>query len=358
MIFIFEGVLFTQSSEAATISKVYWAILGDTVIRRANLDGTSREELLRTPGGIQPDIAFDLVEKKMYWPSPEAGGIQRANLDGSDIETVVSGIDEPLRVALDSINRKVYWFDSANPNQLWRSSLDGTDRELLFNDIPFITAIEVDPLGGFFYWSEKLHGVIRRTALDLSLTEIVLDDMAFGRGPLPTGIALDLSEGYLYATDLVFNAIVRVGLDGSNPLLWLSEGVEFPESVAFDPLGQRVYWANSFPDKYIMSANIDGDDVTQEFLPTKFGGIGADNAEHLAILNLPIPEPRTTILFGSGAMILLLLTRAQERERLFCRIKETPKACDYRVWGKVRNVQWQHVHPRRPMNNGMKLSGN
>ncbi|MBN1851501.1 MAG: PEP-CTERM sorting domain-containing protein [Pirellulales bacterium] len=293
-------------ARAETIPKLYWAMLGDTMIRRANLDGSGHEDLIRTPGGIQPDIAIDPIENKMYWPSPAAGGIQRANLDGSNPEIVVSSLERPIRVALDSVNRKVYWYDT-DENMICRSNLDGTDREILTSDIPSVSAIEVDPIGGFYYWSEKLHGVIRRATLDNSRTEIVLDDSAFGRDPWPTGITLDLASGYLYASDRVFEAIIRVGLDGSDPILWLTDGTEDPTSIVFDSVGQRIYWGNSYPDRHIMSASVFDGEASQEFLPADYSGRSLDYSVHLAMAYLPIPEPASYLLFlivSSGFFVI------------------------------------------------------
>lgn len=84
---------------AAGTSKLYWSELEDTVIRRSNLDGTLGQQLIQTPGGVIPNMAFDPVEQKMYWPSPVADGIQSANYDGSDAETAIAGIAEPTSVA-------------------------------------------------------------------------------------------------------------------------------------------------------------------------------------------------------------------------------------------------------------------
>jgi len=309
--------LWSQHCWGTSITKLYWAVEGDTVIRRANLDGSEREELIRTPGGIQPDIAIDSVAGKMYWPSPEAGGIQRGNLDGTEPETVIADLHRPIFTAIDEVHRKVYWIDvdSEQRDHLWRSNLDGTDRELLIEEMPRATALEVDPIGGYYYWAEQLRGTIYRTKLDNSQTEIVLDGTAFGRNPLPTGIALDIASGYLYASDLVLNAIVHVSLDGSGPTLLITEGVETPRAIGFDPVGERIYWGNSYPDKHILSANRNGVDVQQHFLPTDFGGMAADGTKHIEFVQLPIPEPSTMLLLFCSCSSLTVFPRVICRRR-------------------------------------------
>ncbi len=94
------------SSTTAGTVKLYWSSQESNVIHRSNLDGRESEQVVESPGGVIPSIAFDPVEQRMYWPSPVAGGIQSANYDGTNVITSIPGITEPTRVALDSVNRK------------------------------------------------------------------------------------------------------------------------------------------------------------------------------------------------------------------------------------------------------------
>ena len=72
--------------------KLYWTQANS--IWRANLNGSSSEELFRKTGGpILYSIQLDLGAGKMYWTDNTRGEIQRANLDGSDVEDLVTGSD-------------------------------------------------------------------------------------------------------------------------------------------------------------------------------------------------------------------------------------------------------------------------
>jgi sugar lactone lactonase YvrE len=298
-----------------TVSKLYWASCCDVYVHRANLDGSSAEELFHTAGGGIPRLAYDPTEVKLYFPSFEAGGIQRSNLDGSDIELVV-GVESPIRIALDPVRRKLYWAETYDQRQIWRSNLDGSDREFLINNSSSVTALEVDPLGGHLYWAEFADGVMRRANLEDLQAEVILDRTAFLVDPWPTGLAIDPSHGFIYASDIALNAIVRVDLDGGNPVKLITQGVVSPRAIALDPVGERIYWSNivgMFGQseeywRYIMSAKLDGTDVRKEFLPLSRDGYPFP-AYDMTIIRAPVPEPSSVFLVGIVAISILAKSR-------------------------------------------------
>lgn len=94
----------------AAAGKIYWTHVAPANIQRANLDGTNVEVLipgLRGPKGI----AVDPNEGKLYWTQswvdweinhfPTKGLIQRANLDGTSLENLFTEFAEPRFIALD-----------------------------------------------------------------------------------------------------------------------------------------------------------------------------------------------------------------------------------------------------------------
>jgi hypothetical protein len=79
---------------------MYWTDSFTAKIQRANLDGTSIEDLVT--GLVDPfGIALDVAAGKMYWTDVGTGKIQRANLDGSSVEDLVTGLSFPFGIALD-----------------------------------------------------------------------------------------------------------------------------------------------------------------------------------------------------------------------------------------------------------------
>jgi hypothetical protein len=79
---------------------MYWTDQATDKIQRANLDGTSVEDLV-TGLSLPFGIALDVAAGKMYWTDYDIGKIQRANLDGTSVEDLITGLSAPVGIALD-----------------------------------------------------------------------------------------------------------------------------------------------------------------------------------------------------------------------------------------------------------------
>src|SRR5262249_55923885 len=117
--------------------KMYWTDVTDSTIRRANLDGSSIQDLLNLGIENQPNaIALEPTGRKMYWTEIDFSTsglnaldkIRRANLDGSGVETLVSGRRHSFGLAVDGAGGKMYWFDAST---IRRANLDGSGIEHL-----------------------------------------------------------------------------------------------------------------------------------------------------------------------------------------------------------------------------------
>jgi len=87
-------------TQAAPYGKIYWTDFDGHQIQRANLDGSSMQDLVTTGLSRPTGIALNVAAGKMYWTDQGAGKIQRANLDGSGVQTLVSGLGGPWGIAL------------------------------------------------------------------------------------------------------------------------------------------------------------------------------------------------------------------------------------------------------------------
>jgi len=87
--------------DAGASGKMYWADVSLASIKRANLDGSSIEDLITTGLGFPSGLALDLASGKMYWLDTGPNKIQRANLDGSGVQDLVTtGLSGPRGIAL------------------------------------------------------------------------------------------------------------------------------------------------------------------------------------------------------------------------------------------------------------------
>jgi hypothetical protein len=79
-------------------------------------------------------MTLDLAGGKMYWTSHGTDDIRRANLDGSGQEVLIRGQSDPAGIALDVIHGHIYWTDSGS-GQIRRANLDGTGQETLIRGL-------------------------------------------------------------------------------------------------------------------------------------------------------------------------------------------------------------------------------
>ncbi len=126
-------------------NRMYWTDASARTIQRANLDGSSVENLVAT-GAAPQGIALDVDGGKMYWVEADGQKVRRANLDGSVVEDLVGSVG-PAGIALDVDGGKMYWTDVFVTGKIQRANLDGSGVEDLVTglSIPVGIALELGP---------------------------------------------------------------------------------------------------------------------------------------------------------------------------------------------------------------------
>jgi sugar lactone lactonase YvrE len=104
------------------------------------------------------------------------------------------------------------------------------------------------------YWVDAATGEVNRADGDGSNVE----NLASATNP--NGLALDLVNGRMYWVECCAapnGALLRANLDGSGAAPLTTTDFGFPQRVAVDPAGGKVYWSDS-SNPSISSANLDG----------------------------------------------------------------------------------------------------
>jgi sugar lactone lactonase YvrE len=190
--------------------KMYWTAMGTDKIYRTNLDGSGSQTLV---GGLSTpyDICLDIAVGKMYWTDWGADKIQCANLDGSNVQDVITGLNNPRGMDLDIAGGKIYWTDSG-PYRIRRANLDGSGIEDVVTGLVTVHDVAVDTSGGKIYWVDAgTADKIQRSNLDGSGVEDLVTGLVY-----PYGIALDIVKGKMYWADETASKIQRANLDGSS----------------------------------------------------------------------------------------------------------------------------------------------
>ena len=83
--------------------KMYWTDSDTVQIHRANLNGSTVEDLVPPDLDASGGIALDTAAGKMYWAEALGQKIYRANLDGSEVEDLeIDELGGPAHLALDA----------------------------------------------------------------------------------------------------------------------------------------------------------------------------------------------------------------------------------------------------------------
>jgi hypothetical protein len=263
--------------------KMYWTaestVPNQGTIWRSDMDGADKEELVPIGFGEPPAIAIDPVAGHFYWSANPGGNtvIRRADLDGSNIQPVLSLANSAsiLSLSLDLASRKLYWTETFSTG-IRRANLDGSNIEDVV--VPAVVArMVLDLSAGKIYWSEILpddDDLIRRANLDGTNVENVLTGL-----DLPTELAVDSESARIYWREAAANTIRSANLDGSQIIdivdevhalgfTWVSANVDevcgppdpCPPKMDCSAV-EAVYWcigsSNPIPGK-IWRANADG----------------------------------------------------------------------------------------------------
>ena len=245
-----------------TGDKMYWADAGKAKIQRANLNGSSVEDLV-TSGLDRPiRIALDIVNTphKMYWTDGGTDKIQRANLDGTNVEDRLTGPSDRVGLALDLVStpQKMYWTDFLG-SKIKRANLNGTSEELLVTTLCCPVDIALDVGAGEMYWTLRrgVDKIQRATLAGNDVTDLLT--AADGLSD-PRGIALDLVDDMMYWVDNGTNKIQRANLNGSSVEDLVTSGLSLPIHIALDVIDGKMYWTDAGTVK-IQRANLNGSSV-------------------------------------------------------------------------------------------------
>ena len=248
------GFLFSLPQAASGERTLYFtdADNGDTAvgkILRTNLGGTDLTALV--PPGLSPRfIELNLLTGKMYWT--DIGGISRANLDGSELETdlIRAGL-APMGIALERWRNRVYWTDESL-GLIQRADITQRAVETVVAGLQAPRGLALDDGAQKIYWTDMDTHKVQRANLDGSDVE----DLVVVPNSWPQGIALDVPGGRMYW--VAFDGWLRSAqLDGSFAVQHFYTGSAI--GLALDAASGKVYWTNS-ADGEIRRANLDGSD--------------------------------------------------------------------------------------------------
>lgn len=149
--------------------KMYWTA-ADNAVRRANLDGTNVEQLIKQDSIAElSGIALDLIHKRLYFSyvnplidNLRPGAIGVMNFDGSEFQAVVGSLVNPQGVALDVAQNQLYWADA---DRLQRADFSGQNQQDLVAGLTSPFGVALDLTDKNLFWTDRAAGKLQRAPL-------------------------------------------------------------------------------------------------------------------------------------------------------------------------------------------------
>jgi len=238
-----------------TAGHLYWTNMGDPrmndgFIVRSDLDGRNMITIIPPGGTFTPkQLQLDLKNGKVYWSDREGMRVMRANLDGSTIENLVDTSDGDRRpgpdprkwcvgIAVDAENGKIYWSqkgdDNAGQGRIFRANVEipagqspgnRRDIELLYENLPEPIDLDLDVPDRTLYWTDRgdppRGNTVNRAPMDPKPGSPAEPEIVFSHLMEGIGLALDVKGGRMFITDFG-GSVYSAQLDGSNRKTLLS----------------------------------------------------------------------------------------------------------------------------------------
>ncbi|XP_033640186.1 low-density lipoprotein receptor-related protein 2-like isoform X3 [Asterias rubens] len=223
-------------------------------------------------------IDYDPVDGMVYWTDVQHGSISRSLLDGSSYVVLLTGLQTPDGLTLDLVDRVMYWTDTGS-DLIEKATMDGLDRTVVLNLTDSTRnevqprAIVVDSVDGIMFWTDwGSSPKIERANTDGTSRRVLVDSGLLW----PNGLALDVAGGRLYWCDAGLNTVESVDFEGGNRLLHAN--VSSHDIHPFDIwyYRDRLFWTDW------ISAEL----LQFQFSPPNITGIGSASFSQAAGLHI------------------------------------------------------------------------
>lgn len=217
----------------------------------------------------------------LFYPDFNFGSIKRVNANGGGLAQLVDAGGGIRGLAVDVAGGKLYWADVIELF-IKRSDLDGSNVENIVQlpggeDPAFPSALAIHKPSGKLYWGDQLLGTMNRANLDGSSAEILFST------PFHRGLVIDDVNGLVYWNTSISDVkgeIWRCNLDGSNRVVVVSslEQRFKPNKLALDLEHGKIYWTDYVVD-VVQRSNLNGSNIETLYVPPfnrNPGGIALD----------------------------------------------------------------------------------
>lgn len=112
----------------------------------------------------------------------------------------------------------------------------------------------------WLWWVDSTSDRVSKAPAIAAATPEVVVDLGAKDSYFLRSLAVDTEQGFVYFSDSNASIIRRAALDGSG-VKTLVSGLDQPMSLALDPAGKKLYWADQGDTAKIQRSNLDGSGV-------------------------------------------------------------------------------------------------
>ncbi|KAF4523621.1 hypothetical protein B566_EDAN010130, partial [Ephemera danica] len=206
---------------------VYWSDVSVDMIRRAYINGTEPEDVIRwgleSPGGV----ALDWVHNLLFWTDSGTRRVEVASLDGS-LRSVLaaSDLDKPRAIAVHPGEALVFWTDWGPNPKIESCEMDGSNRRSIVTESVFWpNGLTIDYAVSLIYWADAKHHVIECARFDGSARKKIIT-----KG-LPHPFALTVFEDSIFWTDWHTKSISTASKISGSGFRTIHSGLHFPMDI-------------------------------------------------------------------------------------------------------------------------------
>ncbi|XP_076436243.1 scavenger receptor cysteine-rich type 1 protein M160-like [Babylonia areolata] len=187
---------------------------------------------------------YQLPNQFLLFTDTDHRGVYRMDLTSTSYVTIpLLGHANPIAIDYDPEDTRIYWTDVA-AREIRSSGLDGTNNETVrrLSDRSTADGIAVDPLSRLIFYTDTGEDIIAvLTIAGYSQKVVVRDDL-----DEPRAIVLDVMEGVMFWSDWGHRPkIERANYDGTSRQPIVTTSLTWPNALALDKTGQRIFWVDS-----------------------------------------------------------------------------------------------------------------
>ncbi|XP_056315196.1 LOW QUALITY PROTEIN: low-density lipoprotein receptor [Danio aesculapii] len=231
----------TRDCRAATGPEAFLLFSTRHEVRKLALGSREYSAVLRQQKNVVA-LDVDVQRDTLYWTDLSQRKIYSTTAsDPTQHRTVIdSWISRPEGLAVDWIHRNIYWTDSEQ-HSVSVATADGSKHRTLIHGLQNPRAIVLDPQSNFMFWSDwGVSARIERCGLNgADRMALVTDNIVW-----PNGIALDVLGRRLYWVDSKLHTLSSIGMDGNGRHTLIHDQQTLPHPLALAVFEEKVFWTD------------------------------------------------------------------------------------------------------------------